>query len=126
MQDNDIIKALEHCQVDKSCKGCPSQGKFGKDAMCPHLNRLAVDLINRQKAEIKRLQKAIKVQDIMIEQQDYKIKSAKSEARKEFTERVVSRYAYKLYEKNGKPTSDRAILVSDMKNLLAEMESERG
>ena len=40
--------------------------------------------IEKKKAEIERLQKAIKVQDIMIEQQDYKILSAKSEAYREF------------------------------------------
>ena len=43
---------------------------------------------NSYKAEAERLQKAIKVQDIMIEQQDYKIEATKSEAIKEFAERI--------------------------------------
>lgn len=140
VRDNEIIKALECCQVDESCKGCPSQRKFGKDAICPHLNELAVDLINRQKAETEalkddvefldknndelireteRLQKAIKVQDIMIEQQDYKIKSAKAEARKEFAER--------LKEKVGFPKDTilgKLVYSDEIDNLLAEMEGE--
>lgn len=74
------------------------------------------DFINRQKAEIERLEKAIKVQDIMIEQQDYKLKTAKSEARKEFAERL----------KCGVPQETGVIRCADIDNLLAEMESERG
>jgi hypothetical protein len=53
-----------------------------------HFAKIQKTEIKRLKAEIERLQKAIKVQDIMIEQQDYKIKTAKSEARKEFAERL--------------------------------------
>ena len=86
MTDNEIIKALRlHQQTGvNSCDECPYKGK-----MCNIiLTRDALDLINRQKAEIEMLQKAIKVQDIMIEQQDYKLKQAKSEAIKEFAKRV--------------------------------------
>ena len=49
------------------------------------------DEIAEQKAEVERLQKAIKVQDIMIEQQDYKLKQAKAEAIKEFAERLKNK-----------------------------------
>lgn len=96
MTDNDIIKALECCMYGHGCEDCHYIGKgFCNDK----LKRDALDLINRQQAESERLQKAIKVQDIMIEQQDYKIKSAKSEAIKEFAEKIDQlfyRYAHIL------------------------------
>lgn len=56
MNDNDIIKALECCRVGKgsySCKKCPL---FCRIPACQsHLAEAALDLINRQKAEIEGL-----------------------------------------------------------------------
>lgn len=50
MTDNEIIKALECC-MDDDCDNCPDT--FGN---CEHnAMRNALDLINRQKAEIERL-----------------------------------------------------------------------
>ena len=51
MTDNEIIKALECCS-GTTCKGCPFQERFGEDAPCPYLEKYALELINRQKAEI--------------------------------------------------------------------------
>ncbi len=115
VRDDDIIKALECCQVDKSCKGCPSQRKFGKDAMCPHLNRLAVDLINRQKAEIERLEKANESFSCMGKMYS----EIKSEARIEFAERLKA--------KGTSPELDEGKYYNDydIDRTLAEMESER-
>ena len=60
MTDEQIIKALECCVNDDEgvlgfCNnGCPL---FGKNANCPEvLRKNALDLINRQKAEIERLE----------------------------------------------------------------------
>ena len=53
MTDNEIIKALECCGRE-SCNGCP----YRSDRICHQGNpmiRDALDLINRQKAEIERL-----------------------------------------------------------------------
>jgi hypothetical protein len=65
----EIIKALECCASGTSsedCEGCP----FNENDICDKesnaTEKYALDLINRQKAEIERLKKAIKVQDIMI------------------------------------------------------------
>lgn len=55
MNDNDIIKALERCATT-NCKGCP-YFKFGNCSDKLQLD--AVDLINRQKAEIERLYKSL-------------------------------------------------------------------
>lgn len=58
MNDNDIIKALECCRVGKgsySCKKCPL---FCRIPACQsHLAEAALDLINRQKAEIEKYEK---------------------------------------------------------------------
>ena len=87
MTDEQIIKALECCSKDDiDCEQCPANGLCDNDDYC--FTGATLDLINSQKAEIERLQKAIEVQDIMIEQQDYKIKSAKIEAIKEYKEKV--------------------------------------
>lgn len=82
-----IIKALECCNSNErgSCLNkCPY---YKHSATCTQSMIVdTLDLINRQKTEIERLQKAIEVQNIMIEQQDYKLKTAKAEAINEFAE----------------------------------------
>ena len=51
MTDNEIIKALEYCINNNTCKGCPYSGK---GCYIP-LKKNSLDLINRQQAEIERL-----------------------------------------------------------------------
>lgn len=52
MTDNDIVKALECCKSNCGCGGC----FLKKEEYCVNvLKNLALDLINRQKAEIERL-----------------------------------------------------------------------
>lgn len=58
MTDNEIIKALECCNGwDGRCLNCPlnREGTNCKEK----LNSYAFDLINRQKAEIERLERRI-------------------------------------------------------------------
>lgn len=81
MTDNEIIKALECCGRE-SCLSCPY-----RDGKCHQGNpmiRDARDLINRQQAEIERLQKAHRLN--LLIQLDIAEK-IKSEAIKEFAER---------------------------------------
>ena len=59
MTDNDIIKALEICGKGimfskHDCKKCPYYTELNCETKC---KQNALDLINRQKAEIERLQK---------------------------------------------------------------------
>lgn len=56
MTDNDIIKAIEFCSADKIvyCEDCPFNEKCLNDE---NLFKPALDLINRQKTEIDRLEK---------------------------------------------------------------------
>jgi len=57
MTDNEIIKALERCSTTMAgeCKECPLYKQV--DNCTSKLTKDALDLINRQKAEIERLQK---------------------------------------------------------------------
>ena len=59
MTDNDIIKALECC--DKfECDECPLDHHSADPVICERrCKQEALDLINRQKAEIERLQSTI-------------------------------------------------------------------
>ena len=95
MTDDEIIKALEHCSTDVRENTCPKCA-FYKKHRCSTLMLNAVsDLINRQKAEIERLTAKILVKDNI---NDYntaqlriareELRTAKSEAIKEFVERV--------------------------------------
>ena len=53
MNDNDIIKAIEYCfDEDAPCEGCPM---FNNRFCKTELLKSALNLINRQKAEIERL-----------------------------------------------------------------------
>ncbi len=53
MTDNDIIKALELCVAGRCSKKCPYAGD---DDCQEHNGNDILDLINRQKAEIERLE----------------------------------------------------------------------
>ncbi len=55
MTDNEIIKALECCKTGDDCKGCPYYANE-RYTCGEHFNEDMLDLINRQKAEIERLQ----------------------------------------------------------------------
>ena len=58
LTDNEIIKALECCASDNinSCDDCPFYKQCENDEQ---LSKYALDLINRQKAEIERLDKEL-------------------------------------------------------------------
>lgn len=57
MSEKDIIKALECCGVNQSCEGCPFKNKGFCVGTVHALLTAAHDLVNRQKAEIERLEK---------------------------------------------------------------------
>ena len=103
MTDNEIIKALECClsgkDYDTACMKCPIEPICESDDI---LLKYALDLINRQKAENERLEKELELANAdkviaetheksakeMVVDVTQQIKTAKSEARKEFVERL--------------------------------------
>ena len=100
MNDNDIKKALECCSSStgaEACRGCPFNEKDICDKEDDAPQKYALDLINRQKAEIERYKGVIKLleNDVL---------TAKAEAVKEFAERVETaldeRVSEKIRERN--------------------------
>ena len=97
MTDNEIIKALECCFTNDFGKtNCNKCAFYTATAKCmDDMQNAVIDLINRQKAEIERLTAKILVKDNI---NDYntaqlriareELRTAKSEAIKEFVERV--------------------------------------
>jgi hypothetical protein len=135
MNDNDVIKALECCAyyiTPNECEwsNCPFVTEKGCSLELDELQKLALDLIKRQKAEIERLQKQLKEG---IDLSDDVFKIVKAEARKEFTERlkeIAQPYGHVEFYPNGKTlgvirTEQYLLKENDIDNLLEEMESER-
>lgn len=94
MTDNDIIKALELCFTPKgttfTCGECPYH-KSGK--LCKvERDKNALDLINRQKAEIERLNKEVDRLSQCVLYHDGQIADARAEAITEFAERVKEKH----------------------------------
>lgn len=101
MTDTEIKKALECCATD-TCftNSCPFEDEsdgFDISKCTSSLSRIALDLINRQQAEIERL----KSRDMQVEVSDMLEKEIKAEAIKEFAERLKGKFnndADVLYE----------------------------
>lgn len=84
MTDNEIIKALGCCvELTSDCRCCPAYELANGD--CIDITKKgAIDLINRQKAEIKRLQETI----FMLTKTGRFYSTVRAEAIKEFAERL--------------------------------------
>ena len=88
MTDDEIKKALERCPQHTECCYCNSLEECGNKRI---LTTSAFDLINRQKAEIERLQKKVNYLKDVNKRNDVHlhvrlVEQAKSEAIKEFAE----------------------------------------
>ena len=101
MTDNEIIKALGLCCEEDKCPECPYDFACYDDKYKNILAKDALDLINRLKAEIERLTEedsnsrwkllyklALREKEVAYEGCRNRMKTAKSEAIKEFAERV--------------------------------------
>ena len=103
MTDNEIIKALECCS-NADCVNCPKWSEEWYSGMCSDFLPMVLDLINRQRAEIERLQDEIEEKNntiTFLKDQavgwsiDFcnlkkKVETTKAEAIKEFVERLKS------------------------------------
>ena len=124
MTDNEIIKALECCKQNclSKCLSCPA-GKVYEFCSQEIMND-AIDLINRQKAEIEVLQKRIV---FWREDLNYNLKKERAEARKEFAEELRSKTRkYTEYDEGGWDRDVYAVEVAEIDNVLKEMEKENG
>ena len=100
MTDEQIIKALECCATDKmdDCFQCPYDNivyKPGNGGCVNRCRKDALDLLNRQKAEIERLKRDIAIHEHVHEESNAAylvlVKQAKSEVIKRFAERLKER-----------------------------------
>ena len=95
--DEDVIKALECCSEPstKTCKElqCPLNEKCERNL--DSLERFALDLIKRQKAEIERLETIIRDQEDEIEYLKIAQNAIRHSAIKEFAERLKSEFEIK-------------------------------
>ena len=114
MTDNEIIKALECCYTSYDCEDCPY---YCSDKDCPDLLMNALDLINRQKAEIEKLLDYNENLQTANTALSNEILETKSEAIKEFAERFVNeKCAYCTVD-----TDEMVFFKKDIDNLVKEM-----
>ena len=147
MTDNEIIKALECCcDNEKGCEECPFEQI---ECITSEKNKLmmdAIDLINCLKSENERLQEDnnfhFRLEALLVKQRDgrdklvelidaqndelrMKLKTAKSEAIKEFAERLKNKFTHSgKSTKYGDFTWDD-VTSYELDNLVKEMESEK-
>lgn len=125
MTDEQIIKALEYCSTDVRESTCPKCA-FYKQHKCSTLMLNEVsDLINRQKARIKELEEKISYLEESIDysRKEYnsllqKLQQAKSEAIKDFAERLKG---YPIVENESKEKAYLFVEVQEIDNLVKEM-----
>jgi hypothetical protein len=140
MKDNEIIKTMESCLSDSPpCTACKYDGNtFTVDECMGELMKDALDLINRQKAEIKQkdteidilirkketlkdelAEKQAEIEELQKYKHDYYV--LQSITRKEFAERLTASFEqFDTYD-----TLHIYEITDRIDNLLEEMESER-
>ena len=118
LTDTEIKKALECCVNTTFISDCAKCKMFAFDCK-DKLIESALDLINRQKAEIERLEKVRKDEvEKLMSVIDRTIAEAKAEAYKEFAERLK-----KTFPKDDFLRSTKRI-AEDIDNLLKELVGE--
>ena len=122
MTDNEIIKALECCSIDDHigvCKECPFTDVCDEDEQA--LQKHALDLINRQKAEIERLQKDLTKCKLGKETLYQAADEIKFVAIKEFAERLRKKCHNYYPSIDSYCISRYAVEIADIDNLVKEM-----
>lgn len=130
MTDNDIKKALKCCaDTTKGCEDCPFVQLECIVDTENTLMKSALDLINRQQAEIERLGKELIKQQLKNNMLYETAKEAKSEAIQEFAERLKEGEAYII---GRSPTVNKdfefkryVVFSDDIDHLAKEMTEEK-
>ena len=118
--DEEIIKALEYCNADRNeCDKCVFQRECESNPFYSAVAEHALNLINRQKAEIEKLKKEVSVaRDAYTSIQD-RYEHTKTEACKAFAENAVIRLTNNYH-------SEYAHWIDDtIYSLLKEMVGEK-
>lgn len=107
LTDNEIVKALECCCEDSGCPAiCPLKDMAYVGDCVQFKSKSALDLINRQNAEIERLQeRCIEIQrcdkeliETLNKIHEEKIQTAKAESYKECIEKLKSIFGEWIYD----------------------------
>ena len=131
MTDNEIIKALECCK-DLKCSECPKKTNLFITDCDVQLCQEAIDLINRQKAEVENLRNIVKA-DLLNAKYDFKlslsdISGIRAEAIKEFAERLildVQRHLMPNVDDDGTVTVENAerYFISRIKEMVGDSDA---
>ena len=125
MNDNEIIKALECCKTG-DCIHCPKWKNEYISGECNDILHFALDLINRQKAEIERKDRILEsyaLQYGTATDKEVLLKQAKAEAIKEFAEKLKEKYSQADILC---PRRIISITEKGLDNLVKEMVGEQG
>ena len=119
MTDNEIMQALEHCYASgRQCTNCPCTNNID----CVQLEKYALDLINRQKAENEKLTEdynnLIYEKDLLFDEAEAQIKAKKSEIKE--WKRVVETWLM-VHEKDKAEIKKLQTDNSSMQSTLAKM-----
>lgn len=126
--DEEIKSSLEVIATTRNCNECKIRNCKWGTCNCSQITaNAALDLINRQKAEIEKLKGSTIVSNIMESQ---KIKrEAKAEAYKEFAEKIKKSIKENVDEAwhrdDGNGIYDAEYVLDDIDNLLKEMVGEK-
>lgn len=126
--DEQIIKALEVCVRNDSCKECPINPNHGNYGYCTNLAlTYALDLINRQKAEIERSIDECGKQSILWKQHFESIfetakETARDEAIREFAERLKQQ---RMNVRGHAGCIESIVLVKEIDQIAKEMTEDQ-
>jgi molecular chaperone GrpE (heat shock protein) len=114
MTDNEIIKAMEKFRC-VNCNGDCAKESY-EDLDCPlNLVKFSRDLINRQKSEIERLENSLSTFKSCYESLTDMYENAKSEAIKEFAEKLKNCFCV---------SKEYLDIMNIIDNLVKEMEGK--
>lgn len=125
--DEEIIRNYEWCIgcTSDRCKECT----MDEEGFCEEeLQDLVLDLINRQKVEIERLQKEVNLVSALFQDLQERTDEIKAEAYKEFAEKIKKSIKENVDEAwhrdDGNGIYDAEYVLDDIDNLLKEMVGE--
>ena len=128
LTNEDIISSLEVIATTCNCNECKIRNCKWGTCNCEQITaNAALDLIKRQQAEIERLEKLLNGRDQLINALNKCYKQAKSEAVKEFVDRLkeVSSEMVMMRD-NGTPISiSYSISSKKLDNILKEMVGDK-
>lgn len=97
LNDEDILSSLKVIATTRNCNECKIRNCKWGTCNCEQITaNAALELINRQKSEIERLQKEVNLVSIQFQDLQGRIDEVKTEAYKEFAKRLES---YVLFNK---------------------------